>query len=253
MDDNKTTVPDAGKTEEVKTPPTDSNSSGDAHKQEVPEKLQGKSDSELVKMYVELEKKIGEQGNELGQARKFQQDMALVLETIEANPNLKTEIQKELKKATGFKEPDVNKPSQDSTKTDETRRAVEAQIIKEFEGTHGLNSLNQEEKAKTYSKIGDELIDMFDPSGKKTTAQILDEIDLTKLPRMLEKAYFLVNRGEGENRAQKEGMIGSIPSSSSVSDSEGLNQDERKAAKRLGISEDDYLKQKKEILEKKYG
>ena len=96
---------------------------------------------------------------------------------------------------------------------------------------------------------------MLDPSGKKTNAEIGKEIDLRNLPVYLEKAYKLAN-SDGEIQKQvkqglakaglgRAGIIGGIPSSGNVDESKTLSEDERYVARRLGISDEDYLKNKK--------
>jgi len=265
MDNNSTTVPDKGQTTTTDTVP-DSSQAGQTtdikadSNQSVPDNLKGKDSNDLIKMYGDLERKLGEQGAELGQKRKFEQEMGLVLQAIHADPNIKASVEKELKKIVGVKDPD-NTASTSTTDskpdktTVETRQAVESQILGKFEEKHGLDSLPADKKAEVYKKIGDELAEMLDPGGTKTYAQVLGSVNLMKLPGMLDKALFLAEKDqviakateEGRAKAQvsRAGAIGTIPSFGTSSGGDSLSADERDTAKKLGISEKDYLDSKK--------
>lgn len=229
-----------------------------APKQDLPEKLQGKDAAEIAKMYAEAERKLGEAGNELGQHRKFQQEMAVVLQAINADSDLKASVEKQLRKMAGD-EPDKPEKNIGERKSDDTRKVVEAQVIQQFEQRVGLNALTFEEKEKVYKKIGDELLDILDPSGNKSYNEVLDSVDLSRLPRLLDKAYILatqdsdtqkqIDEAVARARENSEGMIGNIPSSGGNSTGQSLTADQQKVARRLGISDEDYLKSLREINE----
>ena len=260
-DEPKTAVPQEGQTEEEKktvpSTPEDGQTKGqeNAPLQSVPDNLKGKTTTDLVKMYGELEHKLGAQGTELGQARKFQEEMAIVLKAIEQDPDVKSGVEKNMRKVMGITEDSPKSGESKSSSTDtETRRAVEGQIIREFEEKSGLNTLDQEKKAEVFKRIGDELSDMLNPGGNKSYSEVLDSVNLTKLPAMLEKAYFLADREgivkkaaeEGRAKAMQDrgGIIGNISSSSRQEGSDTLTSEERLVARKLGISDEDYLKSK---------
>ena len=261
MDDTKTTVPPKGQTEETKTvPPTPEGGQTKegqekALSQSVPDNLKGKTSDDLIKMYGELEHKLGAQGTELGQARKFQEEMAVVLKAIYADDRTKQDVERNMRKVMGISEDSSNKNGETkNTQSDETRKAVEGQIIQDFEGKHGLDTLDPEKKQEVFKKIGDELAEMLDPGGNKTYAQLLDSINLTKLGNMLDKAYFLADRDgivkkaaeSGRMKAIQDrgGIIGNISSSGRSEGKNTLDAEEKLVAGRLGISEEDYLKSK---------
>lgn len=222
-----------------------------------PEKLEGKSGEELIKMYGELERKTGEMGAELGQKREFEKQMSIVLQAIYADPDLTDKVKKEIAKLSGEKPKGDTTPERKPDTNSDVRKALEGQIMNDFSAKYGLNSLEADKKSEVFRGIADQLADMIDPGGNKSVAEVLDGIDLTKLPGMLEKAYILADRDgkitEAANESMKKADInraakfGSISSSNGVSDSESLTPDERETARKLDISEDKYLAQKKAI------
>lgn len=257
-------VPQGGQTEKVDEPKVPSSPDGETKQGEAPldqsvtpESLKGKSADELVGMYAEAQRKIGEQGNELGNLRQFQRDAAVVLQAINQNPDIREKVETELLKIQGIN-PDEVKKEEPTAKVDaatvDTRKAVEGQIMKDFEQDYGLTNLDSEKRSQIYMAVGRELHDMLNPGGDKTIPQILDSIELTKLRGMLDKAYYLATRDqvvadaakEGELRAKQNlsAAIGGISSSSEISKEAELNSEERDVARRLGMSEEDYKKHK---------
>ena len=260
MADDINKAPDEGQAKVTETPSTPKDGqvgTGEtAPKQSVPEKLQGKSSEDLISMYGNLERKLGEQGHELGEYKKFRQDMDLVLNAIYADPDTKSLVEKNMRKLSGV---DQNSSNRDQPQVDprvsETRSAMEAQIINGFAAKNGLDSLPAEQRPEVFKKIGDELVDMLDPTGTKTYAQVLAGINLQKLPSLLEKAYYLadkdgmIDKATAQARAKFQqnasAAIGSM-SSAGGSNEERLSPEERETAKKLGVSEADYIKYKKE-------
>lgn len=255
-EDTSKTVPSSeGQTDKKTVPssPTDGQTQdkGAPEKTVVPEQLKGKSQDDLIKMYGELERKLGEQGSELGQSRKFQEEMSVVLQAIYADPKLKTSVEEQMERVMGRGK---TEPDKKTTPADETREAVEGQILREFEVRNGLDLLEATQRQQLYQKIGDELRDMLDPGGKKSYAEVLSSVNLTKLPQMMEKAYYLADRegtikkavqaGVLKAKESQAGMIGGISASSGGGNQKMLTPEEKQAAEKLGISEDDYLKSK---------
>jgi len=257
-DDINPKAPDEGQAKVTETPSVPEGGqveTGKAPNQSVPEKLQGKSSDDLISMYGNLERKLGEQGHELGEYKKFRQDMDLVLNAIYADPETKSLVEKNMRKLTGVdKSNQASQPTVDP-RVSETRSAMEAQIINSFAAKSGLDSLPADQRPEVFKKIGDELVDMLDPTGTKTYAQVLAGINLQKLPLLLEKAYFLadkdgmIDKATAQARAQfQQNASAAIGSMSAVggSNEERLTPEERQTAKKLGVSEADYLKYKKE-------
>ena len=71
--------------EEAPSKPQD----GQAKEEDVPEKFRGKSAADIAKSYIELEKKLGENSNDVAKVRK---ELELVGQVIEGNPELKTKF-----------------------------------------------------------------------------------------------------------------------------------------------------------------
>ncbi len=85
-------------------------------------------------------------------------------------------------------------------------------------------------------------------------------MSLSKLPWYLERSYDAVTKDDQIKAAvegaknevlsqysEQVGAIGSMPSSSASAESTTLTPQERKVAANMGVSDEDYLKQKKEI------
>ena len=232
-------------------------------KQEIPESLRGKDTTELVKMYGELEKKLGEHSSELNQARQLKADMSTILQAVYSDPTLTNQVKEQIRKVSGIESKEDPKKENKETspvKADtETRRVLEGQIVREFENQYGLTNLSPEKRQEVYQKIGTELIDLVDPGGNLTLPEVISSINLEKLPKYLANAFKLANldgdiekaTSEAQLKARKnaQGVIGSIPSSGSVSEELEMTPEERETAKRLGITEEKYLKNKKDLSE----
>ena len=102
------------------------------------------------------------------------------------------------------------------------------------------------------------LADMVDPGGKKPIKQILAEIPLSRLPRYLENAHFIANREQVVAQAKRSALlnqqtnedasIGSFSASSGKAElGVTLSNREREIARKQGISEEDYAKNKAKI------
>lgn len=157
--------------------------------------------------------------------------------------------------------PPGNTPPAPPAGDPDNRNATINILSNQFESKVGIDKLPSDKQAEMRGKIGTMLKEMLDPKGNKTIAQVFEEVSLTKLPWYLERAYDLVTKdqqiasakeqGKNEVLAQYEGdrgMIGGMPSGSVPIDQVVLTPDEKKAADRMGISHEDYLKSKKEML-----
>lgn len=230
---------------------------------DLPEKFKGKTAAEIAKAYTELEGKFGENSKEVGEAREHLQQWESLGKVIRSNPELQKQIEKEISRLAGGGDDDPKPNNDDPNKNgqasqDDTRVAVENEIIGRFEGKYGIDSLPAEKRKELNTKIGLELSDMLDPSGKKTYREILDSISLERLPKYLDKAYRLATIGDEaetarvnallENRRNIEASFSSMPATGG-GNSETLSEAERAAAKKLGISEEDYLREKKKLEE----
>lgn len=275
---------------EEKKVPADTNAGetgkeqGDAHSQtfQVPERLKSKSSEELAKAYVELEKKIGEQSNEVAEARKKvdetlqlgkewakdRQTLQELTELIYADPERIKAVESwyatkigQSHKATSNGEsskPDNSQPSSQSPQDSDTRRALQNQIFDEFYVKYGIDKLPTKEKKEALEKISLEFADLFDPTGKKSVTQIVNERPLSSLRRDLDKAYKLTSLSKGENlqgdlaqEQNNQAAIGGISGKTIREDQVKLSAAEEQMAKNLGISSEKYLERKKQILKER--
>lgn len=219
---------------------------------ELPEKYRGKTAKEIAKMHQEAEKALGAHSQELGSSRKEIENWRVLGQLIKSRPDLAKEIEREIEKLEG-------KPATTETPAvrDDTRIATEQIIIDKFEQQFGLTTLPAEKRALLNKKIGQELSEMLDPSGKKSVSQILNSISLNVLPKFLEKAYKLATGNDREEqirvetyltaRQNSEASFGGMPSSSARGNAITLTEKQKAAARGLKISEEDYIKQLQEL------
>jgi len=228
-------------------------SKSQAHSNDIPEKLAGKSTEDLVKMYGELERKFGEQSHTVAEAKQLKRNQELLAQAIYSDPDLTAKVEKQLKKLTGDdsdSSTDKKESVEDSRLTD-LRRSHENRIISDFSKDFGFDDLKPEEKQSALKKVGKELADLIDPSGKKSMADVLSSVSLERLPKLLEKAYFLSNMDKITSSDPKDmadfASIGRFSSSSSKGDSSNskLSDSELAVAKKLGVSPEKYLESKK--------
>lgn len=245
---------------------TDPSKSGEGEStDDLPEQFKGKSASDIAKSYLELQKTMGKQADEVGQtrqeianAKKALSDWEALGQIIEKDPVLFNQLEAQITLAgrspSQNQDPALSKILQEVS---DTRLATQGQIFEKFEGKYGIDRLKTDDKKGLQSKVGNELHDLLDPKHSKNFNQVLASIPLDQLPMYLEKAYHLATRDDEKERSRMQGMIqarqnsdatfSSMPSSSIRQSDNTLSPEEKKVAKRLGIGEDKYLKQKKEI------
>jgi hypothetical protein len=220
----------------------------------LPDNLRGKSTEELASMYQSLEKKLGEQSNELGSARKLKQDMEVVLQAINSDPELYKTIEAKLsgKQDTNSVSDNGKKDNGEDKQTQvpsDVRIAEQNRTINEFEGKYKLNELPSEKRQEINKRIALELADMVDPGGKKSIAQVIQGIPAHKLSSYLDKAYVLANIGPLMTSGSSNFDISSISSMAAASakteNKNSLSPTEIKIAESLGMSVDDYAKNKR--------
>lgn len=228
--------------------------------EELPEKFRGKSAADIAKSYSELEKKLGEYKDygstkeKLASHEKQLQQFYTLANVINGNPELKAAVVK----AAGGEAENPDKP-----KIDNTTIAVRNETISTFQKDLGIQALPEGERTPLLDNVMRELKDMFDHEGTMSNQQVLDAIPLPKLKVYLHKAYRLATadndkeqsrlKGILEARKNSEAVFGSI-SSSGVKQSKGLTPKEQEIARRMGISEEKYLKNKEALeAEQTYG
>lgn len=256
--------------------------SSDAHSQssQLPEQYKGKSAEELAKMHMEAEKKLGEQSNEVAEARKkVDEAMKLQTDAVQARQTLQelTELiyadpdriktiedwyakkgQSAGQQQQGGKSPSEGSSpsSQTSPQVEDTRRALQDQIFDEFYAKTGINKLPTKEKQEALQKISSEFADLFDTTGKMSISQIVANRPLASLRKDLDKAYRLSGISESSQGADAQGMndqatIGSLAGKTIREDELKLSAQEEQMAKNLGITPEKYLERKKQIAKEK--
>lgn len=248
------TVPDqAGQTKETPVEKKEPVKSDSGQQDELPETYRGKTVADLAKMHQELEKKLGAHSQELGATRKEIEQWRVLGSLIKNNPTLAKAIEAEIDLIDGKKTTTQEQPSV----RDDVRISAEQNIIEKFESKYGLAHLPAEKRQVLNKKIGEALAEMVDPSGTKSLPEILNSISLVRLPKFLDNAYKLVAGDDREERARMEAYVtarqnseatfSSFPSSQSRSDSITLTPAQKAAAKGMGMTEEDYIKELRAI------
>ncbi len=260
---------DKGKT----TPPVPNGGDGQGGKTveplNLPEKFKGKSPDEIAKAYIELESKMGEQSKTVEEANKLKEQTDTLLRAIWADPDLYRKVEEGVKKFVGGgklpEDPNKNPLDKGNEEVDkpnpqlnELRVAEESRVLNEFFSKYGYTTLDEKTRKEAYTRLSLGLADMVDPGGNRPIKEILSTIPLTKLPRYLENAHFLVNKdsilanarkpASFDQRSNDSATIGSFSASSGQPrQTVELTNHEREVAQKLGISEDKYAKKKAEI------
>ena len=213
----------------------------------LPEKFKGKSAEDIAKSYIELEKKLGENSQTVNQHRQQLAQWEALGKVIQSNPALYKAIETEIEQI-------ANKDRQQSTNgqaqvRDDTRPATQAILVNSFEQKYGIDQLPTEKRAQIQKSIGEEI--------ETLAGRSFLDIPLDRLPTYLEKAYKLVTADDNEERARIEGMIkakqnneaafGNIQSSGVKNNEKTLTPEQQKVARRLHLTEEQYLKQVEEI------
>lgn len=266
MTDEQTTVSDpvSGQPETTKTSDPESSSSGqsqpvtttEAPSHELPDNFKGKSATEIASMYQNLEKKMGEQSKEIGDVRKLKNDMDQVLQVLWKNPELFQQVERELLRTQGHELPEVRDPKSGrdgETKkdgNDDLRSEAQSRVIASFEQQFKIQELPSDKRKELNKRVATEFAELRDPEGKKPVSQLIRETPVNQLGKLLEKAYWLAVKDSfvDQGSSLDIGSIGSMAASSGKADSSnGLSDREAQVARNLGISPEDYAKNKKKI------
>lgn len=223
---------------------------------------------------VALAKRVGELEVQNKELNEYKQKADPVLETLYSDSGLLQSAIKIHNKRMGIttNEPpaDPNAPADPNNPNpapvapsyDPDNRAATINLtMDKFESEVGISKLDPEKKQEIRGQIGNMLKEMLDPKGNKNINQVLDEVSLTKLPWYLKQSFTLISRdadvasaierGKVEAKGEQDagtGSIGSLASGDLPIDQIGLTGKEKEVAAKMGVSEEDYLKNKKEIV-----
>lgn len=210
---------------------------------QVPEKFKDKSPEEITKAYEEAQKLIGRQGEDLGRTKKEKEELEkqinnlnILTKVIEGDPELFNAVKAKL----------TNTPQDKPAETDEVKVTITSNVIKEFEQKFGLNKLDPEKAQAIRLAIGQRV--------ERLTGKSINDVPLSQLAETLESGYTLATANDKEEQARLKGIaearenqeaeFGSIPSSGVNATPVTLTPGEKEAARKLGISEEDYIKYK---------
>jgi hypothetical protein len=219
--------------------------------------IEGKTPDEIVKFVSERSEALGSTKKELEDYKSYVNTAKPYIDVISSDPELTKQVEAAYQKKYNPEPAKTETPSGEINKVDDTRRALENGIISQFESQRGLDKLDGDTKKEMNVKIGQELMDILDPSGTKNLNEVLSGVSLEKLPRYLDKAYKLATINDVATKAKEEaiaeissganGIMSSIPSSSPNASDVGLTPQERVLAERMGVSEAKWLENKKMI------
>jgi len=234
------------------------------------DKVKDKSQGQLMEMYGEASKKLGEMSESERQKTEVLKKMNVILAAIGKDPTREKMVKLWIDELNGGDGDGDGGGDGKDKKTDpaltDVRRSQESEIINRFEARYGIDKLAADKKKEDHIKIGNALWELVDPRGEfKNYEQMLDSVPLQKLDKMLENAYWIANRDKVQSdlaiarKAERDvaemGAIGGISSSSAGGEGEDINltQEQRYAAKKMGVSEDKYKERMKEIIKSRRG
>lgn len=224
------------------------------------------------KEYLKMAEDLGQYRKKAEDFDEFQKRVNPVLETLLSDPELYKEVVRKHNKRLGIAVDDDKSndgkddkgnpatPTPPNPKNDDTREALVNSITADFEKEFGLDKLAEDVRKEVNSKVIGELKDILDPNDNKTVVQVLQDVSLKKLRHYLEKAYYLatkddqikaaVEAGKAEALGEGTGIIGTMPSGSTTTQQTGLSAKEKEIARKMGVTEEKYLENKKKILER---
>lgn len=222
-----------------------------------------KSEEEFVSSYKEAQKKISENSIKIKEAEKYINDVVPVLQAIHADPELYKAVEARLMgksttptdskndpKDSGDKgngDQGTDRPSQTDLKVNEVETALRTKAISEFENSVGISNLKEDEAKQVREKLGQTLNDW---------GWSIKSIPLNVFDSRMSQAYQLAFpekfaeteklRAAARTFNNMNASTGPMPSGSSAN-SISLTENERKVASKLGMTEEEYSKSKKQI------
>lgn len=226
------------------------------------EKEEEKETPSADERFANLEKKLGEQGNYLGQIQPFIDGASAVINTIAGSPELTKAFRKELKekypelggKELGeegeeSKEKKVTPPPSDEIKAtvDDVAASQRHKIIQDFESRYGIDKMKEEEQKTVRGKVAG----FFADFGWKITT-----MPLKTLGSNLERAYIATHAEKLREEGKLEGLtkareteLGTMKTISGggvpPAGEEELTEKQKEWGKKLGAKEEDMVKRYK--------
>jgi hypothetical protein len=218
-----------------------------------PKKFLGKYEKpeEMESAYKELETKLGQQSEEVRQAREFAAVVQPLLDEIRTDPELFKQLDEKLRKKD---QPAQSAPQATNQTPDqgEMRNVAQDLILARFEEKHGIDRMSPDERKASRQAIGDMVYEL--------TGQPFTTVDLRRLGNTLENAYILANKDTlmeksklealAQARGVEEGSLSSMPSSPGKSE-ETLTSEESTVAEKMGLTREQYLEGKKLLANRK--
>lgn len=236
----------------------------------LPEELKGKSTVEIASMYQHLSKKLGEQSSEVNDARTKLEQVNYILEALEANPELYGKVKSHVQgyKRGGAPAADPNdpgagqdggthgQPGKQGKVGDDVRAFNMNKVFDEFRTEFKIKDLPKEKREAIEKKVAVELLELLDPEGTKDLSTVMAEVRVDKLPAYLKKAWTLAHSAalldNDQALLQDFASIGALSYTAGSNDSgDGLTEEQRKVAQRLGVKPEKYAEQLKSMKKKK--
>lgn len=202
----------------------------------------------LAKSYKDARTGLAEQGQKIKEAEDFKTQITPVLKAIYGNPELYKQVIGAVEKMYGKDTEDKNESKSEEIhdpRVDELSGITEAQIIKEFEEEA---KLNKKENAKEIKAAVGNIMKRWLAPGVKPSLQ--------QLPVLLRDAWKIYKQDNDIQDEPEEtpslnlgfGTPRAVQATIDKMNVGSLSPQERNAADRMGISYEDYLKEKKVIL-----
>lgn len=233
MTEENTSVPQDTSTASVTTPTEDTpNEESAPSDTEWKDMVGGKysTPKELAKAHKELEKKLGELGDKVKQGEDFAQAVQPILELARQDPEVFKVLDEKLRKI-------ESKPASEQSdhEVKEVKTVASDLILARFEEKHGIDKLGDSEQKQLRANIGTIISEL--------TGQNLNNVDLRRLPMILDRAYTLAT-AKSKPESSDDGMLPPI-SSSPGKQEKTLSQEEASVAAKMGLTREQYLEGKK--------
>lgn len=207
------------------------------------------SPEKLAKTYKDATRGLSDQGQKLKEAEDFKNTVTPLLKAVYGNPELYKQATAEVKKLLGHQETndEETKVVQDP-RVDGLENLEEQRIIDSFEEKSKISQKSEAEKETIRRELGSIMRNWLGPNSRPSLNQLSvmlsDAWDIYKVKNNVkeeeETPQYNLNLGFGTPRAAQ-AIIDKMDVSS-------LTPEEQKAAERMGITSEEYLKEKKSIM-----